>query len=218
MPRLLASLVPAIAALLGLACSLSATAQQTQGADPDAVLLVAKPSLRDANFAQTVILASRRDNGSAIGIILNRPTRQTMSRLFPEHEPSKKVADPIFFGGPVSRSAVFALVRLKENPGQGALPLMSDLYLCMNVSLVDKIIEDHPDKARFYVGYTGWAPGQLLNEVSRGGWHVMNVEEEILFRKDTQNLWEELVKRASRITASNDRDGRLFPAGLQLLN
>ena len=112
-----------LASLLVLVCS-PLLAQQNEG---DALLLVAKPALRDPNFARTVVLVNRRSDDSALGIIINRPTRRTMASLFPEHAPSKKVADPLYFGGPSGRSAVFGLIRLKQSPGEGALTLLPNL-------------------------------------------------------------------------------------------
>ena len=178
-----------LASLLVLVCS-PLLAQQNEG---DALLLVAKPAL-----------VNRRSDDSALGIIINRPTRRTMASLFPEHAPSKKVADPLYFGGPSGRSAVFGLIRLKQSPGEGALTLLPNLFLALHVDLVDKLIEQHPTDARFYVGYAGWTPGQLRNEIERGGWYVLEADPDLVFRKDPQTLWEELIRQAQRTTAMLD--------------
>ena len=189
-----------LASLLVLVCS-PLLAQQNEG---DALLLVAKPALRDPNFARTVVLVNRRSDDSALGIIINRPTRRTMSSLFPEHAPSKKVVDPLYFGGPSGRSAVFGLIRLKQSPGEGALTLLPNLFLALHVDLVDKLIEQYPADARFYVGYAGWGPGQLRDEIERGGWYVLEADPDLIFRKDPQTLWEELIRQAQRTTAMLD--------------
>jgi putative AlgH/UPF0301 family transcriptional regulator len=77
-----------------LAATLPAQAQEE-----DAVLLVAHPQFRDLDYRQTVLLASPAPNGGHVGVILNRPTRRTLGSLFPDHEPSKKVVDPVYYGG-----------------------------------------------------------------------------------------------------------------------
>jgi putative transcriptional regulator len=177
-----------------------ATAAHAQK-DDEAVILVAKPQFRDAEWRQTVLIASPAQNGGHIGVIINRPTTRSLSSLFPEHEPSKKVVDPVYFGGPFSRRALFAVVRADANPGGGAIPLMKNLYFAMNVQTVDRIIETTPNDARFFVGYVGWRPGELRLEIDRGLWFVMNPDSETLFRKDMDGLWEELVRQARQVTA-----------------
>ena len=82
------------AALIG---SASAAAQQDE-----AVILVAHPAFRDLEYRQTVVLAAPMPSGGHVGVILNRPTRRSLGSLFPEHEPSKKVIDPVYWGGPLA--------------------------------------------------------------------------------------------------------------------
>src|SRR5260221_4658472 len=98
-------------------------------AQADAMLLIAHPGFRDAEYRQTVLLAAPAPNGGHVGVILNRPTRRSLGSLFPEHEPSKKVLDPVYYGGPVSRGALVALVHADHRPRAGSVPLMKDPYL-----------------------------------------------------------------------------------------
>jgi putative transcriptional regulator len=187
------------------AALLAATAFTAQAEGPStdgAVFLVAVPQLRDPEYRQTVLLASPTDNGGHVGVILNRPTRRSLSSLFPEHEPSKKVVEPVFFGGPFSTSALVAVVRGDHSPGQGSLLMMSNLYLAINVNTIDKIIEERPNDARYYVGYVGWRPGELRREIDRGLWLVLNPDANTIFRKDTDHLWEELLRMARQISAA----------------
>ena len=57
-----------------------------------------------------MLLVAPAPTGGHVGVILNRPTRRTLSSLFPEHEPSKKVVDPVYYGGPFSRGALVAIL------------------------------------------------------------------------------------------------------------
>src|SRR5215212_5698677 len=92
--------------------------------DEDAVLLVANPAFRDLEYRQSVLIAAPAPNGGHVGVIINRPTRRSLGSLFPEHEPSKKVLEPVFYGGPFSRGALVALVRSDANPGGGSVLIM----------------------------------------------------------------------------------------------
>ena len=128
--------------------SLPAAAQD----ESDAILLVAHPAFRDLDYRQTVLIASPAPNGGHVGVILNRPTRRSLGSLFPDHEPSKKVIDPVYYGGPFSRGALVALVRSDANPGTGSVLVMKNLYLAFRANTIDHIIESTPNDARYYVG------------------------------------------------------------------
>lgn len=170
-------------------------------AQEQAMLLVAHPAFRDLEYRQTVLIAAPVPNGGHVGVILNRPTRRSLGSLFPEHEPSKKVIDPVFYGGPFSRGALVALVHADHSPGSGAVPLMKDLYLAFRANTIDHVIETTPNEARYFVGYVGWLPGELKSEIDRGLWSVLDADIEMVFRKDTDGLWEELLQSTRRIRA-----------------
>ena len=168
------------------------------------MLLVANPALRDIDYRQTVLLAAPGPNGGHIGVILNRPTRRSLASLFPEHEPSKKVIDPVYYGGPVSRGALVALVKTGATPGEGAVQMMKNIYMAFRVTTIDSVIETTPNDARYYVGYVGWLPGELQNEIDRGLWSILSPDVDVVFRKDMDNLWEEMLQRTKSIRANVD--------------
>src|SRR5690349_23295481 len=131
------------------------------------MILVAHPAFRDLEYRQTVIIAAPAPNGGHVGVILNRPTKRSLGSLFPEHEPSKKVIDPVYYGGPFSRTALVALVHTDHSPGMGSVPLMKDLYLAFRANTIDHVIETTPNDARDHVGYGGWPPGSLSTVFER---------------------------------------------------
>jgi len=188
--------------LLGLALLAALPAAvRAQQQDEDAILLVAHPAFRDIDYRQPVLLAAPAPNGGHVGVILNRPTKRSLSSLFPEHEPSKKVLDPVYYGGPFSRGALVALVKTTVAPGAGSVMLMKNLYMAFRVNTIDQIIESTPNEARYFVGYVGWRPGELRNEIDRGIWSVLGADPDVVFRKDMDSLWEELLQQTRRIRA-----------------
>lgn len=176
-------------------------ASPAQSQQQEAIFLVAHPAFRDADYRQSVLIAAPAPSGGHVGVILNRPTRRTLSSLFPEHEPSKKVIDPVHYGGPFSRGALVALVRTDARPGAGMVSLMKNLVMAFRANAIDEIIESAPNNARYYVGYVGWRPGELKNEIDRGLWSVLDADLDTVFRKDTEGLWEELLQQTRRIRA-----------------
>ena len=199
-----------IAMRLLLAAALcAALASPARSQDDEAMLLVAHPAFRDRDYQQTVLLAAPMTNGGHVGVILNRPTRGSLGSLFPEHEPSKKVIDPVYYGGPFSRGALVALVKTDRVPGAGAVMLMKNLYMAFRVNTIDQIIESTPNDARYYIGYVLWRPGELRAELDRGIWSVLGADREVVFRKDMEGLWEELLMQTRRIRAEQDLDPRV---------
>jgi putative transcriptional regulator len=181
-------------------------------AEDEAFLLVAHPAFRDVEYRQAVLLAAPVPSGGHVGVIINRPTRRSLGSLFPQHEPSKKVIEPVFIGGPFSRTALVALVKADHAPGAGAVALMKNLYLAFRANTIDHVIETTPNDARYFVGYVGWRPGELKEEIDRGLWSVLGADVDTVFRKDTEGLWDELLQQTKRIKAAAPLEGALAVA------
>ncbi len=169
----------------------SAPAQQS-GDEP--LILVAKPALRDNLYGATILVAKPLGNNQHIGFIVNKPTRVTLAKLFPDHGPSRKVAEPVFLGGPVNSETIFALVQRKDSPSSRSMQIAPDLYLAHERDVVDRIIETEADHARFFAGLVLWRPGELDAEIRRGFWFVLDADSSLVLRKSTQGMWEELVR------------------------
>lgn len=162
------------------------------------VMLVAKPALRDRIYGATILIAKPASNGRHIGFIINKPTPLTLGRLFPDHEPSQKVTEPVYLGGPMNTSTLFALVQRKDNPGRNSVQFAPGLYVVLERDLVDQIIEAEAERARFLAGLVLWAPGELREEIRRGFWYVIDADAGLALRKPTDGMWEELVKRSEQ--------------------
>jgi len=186
----------AVAACAALAMLLSSVAAVARDAIDQPAILVATPALRDQLYGASVLIVTPVGGGQHIGFILNRPTPVKLSDMFPDHAPSKKVGEPIFLGGPESRSALFAVVQ-RQGRGAGAkLKLASDLYLEIERDRVDGVIEKEHQQARFFAGVVVWQRGELEAELEREYWYVQEADAALVLRKSTTGMWEELVKRA----------------------
>jgi putative transcriptional regulator len=159
-------------------------------------ILVASEKLADPNFAQSVILIVQHDAADGtVGLIVNRPTKISVSRLFPKMK--HVIADPVYMGGPVGITAVQALLRLPKRTDQ-ATHVMADVYVTGMKALIEKSIASHLDSSKFrlYMGYGGWAPGQLEAEIRLGAWTILNPRPEIAFDGDPGSLWSRLVRES----------------------
>jgi putative transcriptional regulator len=161
------------------------------------LVLVATPELRDPIYGQTVLVVKPFGRDQHLGFIVNRPTDLTLGKMFPEHGPSQKVVDPVFLGGPVDATALFALVERTDSPGGNSIEIMPGLYAAHDARVVDRIIESEPDNARFVAGLVIWRPGELRRELDMGAWQIMDADPRVALR-DPKGLWEELVQRSTR--------------------
>jgi putative transcriptional regulator len=188
-------------ALFMAACAIVAIAwaSPVRSADLDeSIVLVAKRQLQDKLYGSTILLARPIGADRHVGFIINKPTQVTLGKLFPTHEPSRKVADPVFLGGPVSPEVIFALVQGRESPGGRSIKILDDLYLAIDGDIVDRVIEKRPAQARFFAGMVLWRPGELRDEVKQGLWYLQDPKADMVLRKSTDGMWEELLGRSER--------------------
>lgn len=162
----------------------------------ESVVLVAKRQLRDKFYGSTILVARPIGNDQHIGFIVNRPSKIRLSQLFPEHEPSRKVADPVYVGGPINVDSIFALVQTQKNPGGHSVQLTPNLFVVIDSTLVDSVIESQAGKARYVAGLVAWRTGELRDEIKRGAWYVLDEDPALVLRKPAEGLWEELVQRS----------------------
>jgi putative transcriptional regulator len=158
-------------------------------------LLIAKPELSDPNFMNTVVLIVHydEDNG-AVCLTLNRRTNVPLSKVFPDRKGAKD--DPVFEGGPVETGTAQVLLRSHEKVDK-ATHIFGDVYASGDKDVIEKSIAagTNPSTFRLYVGYGGWAAGQLEREIEIGGWSVLRGKPEIVFDDEPESLWQRLQRQ-----------------------
>ena len=177
---------------------LASASLRAQVENEHAFLLVATPGMLDANFAQTVVLAIRADDGGPLGVILNRPTTVELRSLYPDRPEIAERHDLIFLGGPVQPDALLFAFRTPRKPSKG-LFVADDIYISGFSEVFGEILQ-HPEDAgqqRFFSGYAGWAAGQLENEIVHGGWYVLRFDARALFDMNPLTLYQDLLERAA---------------------
>ena len=197
-----------------IACSASQAAN-AQLENQRAFLLVAAPGMLDPNFSRTVVLAVRADDGGPIGLILNRPSNVELRSLYPDRAELSARRDLVFVGGPVEPDALLFMFRSRTAPPKGLL-VAADLYISGFSEVLDQLLK-HPENAsqqRFFTGFSGWAAGQLEDEIARGGWYVVAFDARTVFEMNPLTLYDQMLKRATtpRIEAQG-QSGLLAGAG-----
>jgi putative AlgH/UPF0301 family transcriptional regulator len=166
-------------------------------------ILVARRSLADPNFAETVILLVQHDDEGTLGLIINQKTKIPLSRLSPEMESAKGRSDPLYRGGPVQPAAMMALLRSRTKP-EDAKPVAADIYMISSKAGLEKTIASNAsaDTFRAYLGYAGWDAGQLAWELKMDAWDVLPANTGIVFDQHPETLWARLAREEEMRLAS----------------
>ena len=164
------------------------------------VLLVASEDLGDTGFRETVLIAMPLGDGQHIGFILNRPTGASLADLFPDHQPSRDSSESVYLGGPVLSDSLFAVVRTDKSPSANSLSLLPHVFVVADAAGVTGVIEHAPADARFFAGFVAWGKGELDAEIEQGRWSVLDANADVIFRKDSNGLWKQLLRKAAPTT------------------
>ena len=193
---------------LALALLLAGPALLAQSKSPrdlgPASLLVASRDLADPNFSKTVILLVHYDEESVLGLVLNRRTDVPISRLFEGLKAAKGRVDPIYLGGPVEISTVFALFQSPAKV-EGAASIFDRIYLISRKTVLEQTISARPDADSFhvYLGYAGWTNDQLRKEVALGVWFIFQADAAMVFDAEPNSLWSRMIRKAEQRLAAN---------------
>lgn len=168
-------------------------------------ILVARRSLEDPNFAETVIVLVQYDEEGTLGLIVNRQTKFTVSRLARDLEGARGRTEPLYLGGPVAVSGVMGLVRTSAKL-EDAKRVFGDVYMISNKTAIEKAIASNsdPKSFRLYLGYAGWDAGQLEFEMGLNAWDVLPANPAIVFDPHPETLWPRLSEQEDlRIAAAH---------------
>jgi len=156
------------------------------------ILLVARPGLPDSNFKDSIVLVMNNIGPAPVGVIINRPTRVSVSQLFPDIERLAQAQDKLYFGGPVAITSVSFLYR-SDAPHEDATSVLDGVYFSANRELLESLlVRDSPmDGLRIFVGRSGWAPGQLEGEIAHGDWTLAPAGADAIFGGKSEHPWPE---------------------------
>ncbi len=151
---------------------------------------MAHPSLRDPNFRKTVLFLSAHDSqDGAHGLVINRPTNKSLTDFLPNHDLEALGNVPVYLGGPVGIHEL-TIVSFDWVAGEARMTFHSQLSLDQAESLA----ESGSKTLRAFVGYAGWAGGQLESELQQSAWIVQAATESIVTGIGNDETWVELMK------------------------
>jgi putative transcriptional regulator len=161
-------------------------------------LLIAMPGMPDPNFSTTVTLICEHNDEGALGIVINRPLELKLGGLFEQldvEDPDPVAASkPIVLGGPVGPERGFVL----HDPGatfENSVAVSSEIHLTLSRDIIDALASGSgPGKSLVALGYAGWEPGQLEDEMLANSWLSVPATPDVVFDMPFRDRWMSAAK------------------------
>ena len=156
--------------------------------------IIAMPGLMDENFNQAVTFICEHDDNGTFGIIINRESEisldDVMQQMKIPYHPDKANLEPVFTGGPVQANRGFVLHRPIGN-WESSLIVNDSVALTTSRDILEAIADNKgPDDNIITLGYAGWGPGQLEQEMADNTWLSCPADEQIIFNTPVEKRWQ----------------------------
>ncbi|MEN8182138.1 MAG: YqgE/AlgH family protein [Myxococcota bacterium] len=157
-------------------------------------LLVAMPQLTDPNFHRSVVALVEHDEEGTFGLVVNRPTSilalELCSGLDIQWRGDSESL--VSSGGPCQPDTGWVLIG--DVDGFDASRVDDGIYFARSLETLRRVAEHPPEEARIFLGYAGWGPGQLEEELAAGAWLVAPITKGAVFSSDPDTLWEGVIR------------------------
>jgi putative transcriptional regulator len=173
----------------------------------DGQMLIAMPAMGDERFSRAVIYVCAHSTEGAMGIIVNQPAANinfpdllVQLEVIPAAErielPTKAGAVKVLKGGPVETGRGFVLHSADFFIENSTLPIDEGICLTATLDILKAIANGKgPVSAILALGYAGWAPGQLENEIQQNGWLHCPADPELIFGTDTEGKYDKALRK-----------------------
>jgi putative transcriptional regulator len=173
----------------------------------DGQMLIAMPTMRDERFARSLIYVCAHSSEGAMGIVVNQPAVNikfpdllVQLDVIPAAEliqlPRKAGTVKVLKGGPVETGRGFVLHSADFFIENSTLPIDNGICLTATLDILKAIAHGNgPQSAVLALGYAGWAPGQLENEITENGWLNCEADAELIFGTDADSKYEAAMRK-----------------------
>jgi putative transcriptional regulator len=151
-------------------------------------LLLAHPAMQDPNFRRSVVLLSAHGDDGAMGVVLNRPMGRHLGDLNAQFAAGPLARVPVYQGGPVQKEQLIIAAWQPDPQAAGF-----KLYFGIDVDKAETLQAQEGVHLRAFLGYSGWAKGQLEKELQHNTWVVTPVNPDLMDQKDGHDLWRAIL-------------------------
>jgi len=162
-------------------------------------LLIAMPTLDDAYFNKSVTYICEHNEDGAMGLIINLPVNITLNELLAQIDENKQdlpsLEQLVLTGGPISQDRGFVL-HSPQDCWSSSLALSDDVMITTSKDILMSLgTEQAPQKFLVTLGYAGWGPGQLEQELSANSWLTIPADDDILFNTPFEQRWKKSAEK-----------------------
>ncbi len=162
-------------------------------------LLIAMPSMGDPLFNKTVTYICEHNDDGAMGLIINLPVNITLNELLEQLDSEKQHApnlnQPVLTGGPVAPQRGFVL-HSPQDCWSSSLCLSDNVMITTSKDILMALGTDKaPEKFMVTLGYAGWGPGQLEQEIVENSWLTVPADDQILFNTPIELRWKKATEK-----------------------
>ena len=162
-------------------------------------LLIAMPALDDSYFNKTVTYICEHNEEGAMGLIINLPIDLTLNELLAhidaDVESNPVMSQKVFTGGPISTQRGFVL-HSPQSGWKSSLPLNEELMITTSKDILMALGTDQaPSNFIVTLGYAGWGPGQLEEEIKANSWLTTPADNDILFNTPIEQRWKKATEK-----------------------
>ena len=173
----------------------------------DGQMLIAMPSMRDERFSRSVIYVCAHSSDGAMGIIVNQlaanvnfPDLLVQLEVIPAADviqlPQRAGSVKVLKGGPVETGRGFVLHSADFFIDNSTLPIDDGICLTATLDILKAIARgDGPASAVLALGYAGWAPGQLENEIQENGWLHCDADADLIFGDNVEDKYDAALRK-----------------------
>ena len=162
--------------------------------------LIAMPSLDESYFGRTIIYICEHDDEGAMGLVINKPTELSISKVLAElnlidEETDRLEHQQVMSGGPVQTDRGFILHN-DNHQWSSSLKLDDQITVTTSKDILAKLnTEEGPEKFIMTLGYAGWSPGQLEQELADNSWLTLEADPELLFNTPVNLCWDKALEK-----------------------
>ncbi|MFM1990476.1 MAG: hypothetical protein RJA99_3433 [Pseudomonadota bacterium] len=147
--------------------------------------LLAMPNMADPNFGGAVVFIAEHSAKGALGLVINRPMELDLQSLFERIDLKLEIAplasNPVFFGGPVQTDRGFVLHQ-PLGTWNSTVSIGDTLGLTSSKDVLEAVaVGEGPQRLLVTLGYAGWGPGQLEDEIARNAWLTVEADPRVIF-------------------------------------
>lgn len=156
------------------------------------IILISEPALNDRYFRQSVVLLAEHNAEGSFGVIVNKPIQQRLGDIISEF---RHLDFPVFMGGPVKTDSIFFIHTLPAI--ENSMQIMDGLFWGGDIQTIFSLMQANKvseHQIRFYLGYSGWLPKQLDQEINDHSWVLSHATIREVIHPHPESLWSDYLK------------------------